>query len=112
MEEHADVSGAMDRGIAMGVHRSPQKPKVSWVERALENLIVAATNEGVTRVSLPRLGGGKIGLDWSRVKRILVEHGATTPIELVVFERFVRHPTEQVQPTAETLPVDEGGPRE
>jgi hypothetical protein len=70
---------------ALAIERNDGKPKVSWIERSLRIVIDRSSNEGVARILLPRLGG-----DWMRVKKLLDEIGATTTIDLVVFEQFVR----------------------
>lgn len=71
--------------FALGIQRGDAKPKVPWIERSLRNVIARAEKEDVRRILVPRLGG-----DWTRVKKLLVEVGATTTIDLVVFEQFVR----------------------
>lgn len=71
--------------FALGIQRGDDKPKVPWIERSLRTVLERATKEGVPRILVPRLGG-----DWTRVKKLLGEIGATTPIDLVVFEQFVR----------------------
>ena len=71
--------------FALGIQRGDAKPKVPWIERSLRNVIARAEKEGVRRILVPRLGG-----DWTRVKKMLVEVGATTTVDLVVFEQFVR----------------------
>jgi hypothetical protein len=81
--------------FALGIQRANGKPKVSWIERSLRTVLVRAEKENVRRILLPRLGG-----DWTRVKKLLGEIGATTTIDLVVFEQFVRksstsHPDDQ-----------------
>lgn len=73
--------------FALGIQRGDAKPKVSWIERSLRHVIERATTEGVRRILVPRLAG-----DWTRVKKVLGEVGATTTIDLVVFEQFVRKP--------------------
>jgi hypothetical protein len=71
--------------FALGIQRGDAKPKVPWIERSLRNVIARAEKEEVRRILVPRLGA-----DWTRVKKLLVEIGATTTIDLVVFEQFVR----------------------
>jgi hypothetical protein len=71
--------------FALGIQRGDDKPKVAWIERSLRTALARAAEEGVPRILIPRLGG-----DWTRVKKLLGEIGATTPIDLVVFEQFVR----------------------
>jgi O-acetyl-ADP-ribose deacetylase (regulator of RNase III) len=66
------------------------KSKLAALARALRKMAKLAEQAGITRVGLPRLGTGLGGLDWQRVKSVLEEVGAETPVELVVFEQFVR----------------------
>lgn len=73
--------------FALGIQRGDGKPKVSWIERSLRHVIERATQEEIRRILVPRLGG-----DWTRVKKLLGEIGATTTIDIVVFEQFVRKP--------------------
>jgi O-acetyl-ADP-ribose deacetylase (regulator of RNase III) len=49
-----------------------------------------AQKAGLDRVGLPRIGAGKGGLDWPRVKKILSEVGEETTVTFVVFEQFIR----------------------
>lgn len=74
--------------FALGIQRGDGKPKVPWIERSLRHVIERASKEGMHRILVPRLGG-----DWTRVKKLLGEIGATTTIDLVVFEQFVRKPS-------------------
>ena len=92
---------------ALGIQRGGGKPKVSWLERALQAMTAAAAREGITRISVPRLAAGKNGLDGSRVKRVLTEVGDMTPVELVVFEQFIRAKPAEAPPveTAEEAPA-------
>ena len=83
--EHGDLSV-----YALGIQKGGAKPRVSSVARALRAAIDRAVEAGIPRVLLPRVGGGKTGLDWSRVKRVVVEVVGETPIDVVVFEQFVR----------------------
>ncbi len=69
------------------------RPKLAAFSRALERTIELASVAGVTKLGLPRIGAGVGGLDWARVRKVLSEVGETTPIELVVFEQFVRTPS-------------------
>lgn len=71
--------------FALGIQRGDANPKVPWIERSLRTVIARAEKEGVRRILVPRLGG-----DWTRIKKLLSEIGATTTIDLVVFEQFVR----------------------
>lgn len=78
------------RVYALGIQHGGKKPKVSTVDRALRAALERAANDGVTRLSLPRIGGGKTGLDWTRVKRVFQALGEASTVSLVVFEQFVR----------------------
>ncbi|MDF1562959.1 MAG: macro domain-containing protein [Deltaproteobacteria bacterium] len=75
---------------ALGVQRGSTKPRVSIFERALRALVTRASEDGVQRVLLPRIGAGKGGMDWIRVKRVITDVGQKTSLELVVFEQFIR----------------------
>jgi O-acetyl-ADP-ribose deacetylase (regulator of RNase III) len=76
---------------ALGIQQGSKKPKVSTLVRALDAMVSRAAGDGVTRVALPLVGAGKDGIDRVRVKRVLTEAGEKTPIDLVVFEQFIRH---------------------
>lgn len=80
------------RVYALGVQKGTAKPKISSVERALRVAVERASEAGIMRLFVPRIGGGKTGLDWTRVKRVLTEVAADKPIDVVVFEQFVRKP--------------------
>ena len=67
-----------------------KKAKIPALSRALAKMIASATAAGVTSIAMPRVGAGLGGLDWPRVKNILTELGASTPVSLLVFEKFVR----------------------
>ena len=68
------------------------KAKLAALARALRRAVALAANAGVERIGLPRVGAGLGGIDWTRVKSVLEEVGAETPVTLVVFEQFVRAP--------------------
>ncbi len=80
------------RVYALGVMKGAAKPKVSSIERALRAALERAATDAIPRVLVPRVGGGKTGLDWTRVKRVLTDAAAERAIEVVVFEQFVRKP--------------------
>jgi O-acetyl-ADP-ribose deacetylase (regulator of RNase III) len=67
-----------------------KKATVPALARALRKTVELATQAGVARIGVPRLGAGLGGLDWPRVKSVLNDVGAGTMVELVVFEQFVR----------------------
>ncbi len=75
---------------ALGLSSGDKKPKVSVLIRALDALVERATADGVHRIAMPKVGGGKNGIDPLRVKAVLTEAGSRTTISLIVFEQFVR----------------------
>lgn len=75
---------------ALALQKDGNKAKVSWFERAMQAMVEHASKDAVTRVALPRIGGAKVGLDPSRVKRVLTDVGGATTVHLVVYEQFVR----------------------
>ena len=76
---------------ALGIQKGSAKPKFSSFERALKTAIEHAAAEGIHSLLLPRLTGGKSGLDWTRAKKLLTELGTGSATQLVVFEKFVRN---------------------
>jgi O-acetyl-ADP-ribose deacetylase (regulator of RNase III) len=66
------------------------RAKLPALKKAMTRVIELATHAGIARVGLPRIGTGLGGLEWPRVKNVLGSLGLETPIELVVFEKFVR----------------------
>ncbi len=75
---------------ALGLQKGLGKPKVSTLTRALDGMIAQALESGVKRIALPRIGAGRGGIDRVRVKRVLEEAGKNVPVELVVYEQFIR----------------------
>lgn len=95
--------------FALALLRKGKPAKVSNVTQALEDLVAKAQAAGVRRIALPRIGGGKTELDWTRVKRVLGEVGDKTTIELVVYMQFIRGLAAPVAADAEDgEPGDEG----
>ena len=67
-----------------------QKAKLPALSMALRRVVELAHEARIERVGLPRIGAGALGLDWARVRNIVKEVGVTTPVELLVFEQFIR----------------------
>jgi len=59
------------------------------VEKALRGAICQAKSMGIEKIGLPRIGAGLGKLPWDDVKKILVQVGSETSIELVVIETYV-----------------------
>ncbi len=73
------------------LRRAPDKPaKLAALERALRALLERAAADGRLEIATGRLGAGAPGLDWTRVKKVLTELTASSPVGLLVFEQFVR----------------------
>jgi O-acetyl-ADP-ribose deacetylase (regulator of RNase III) len=71
--------------------QSTQKAKVTALTKSLKTTAELAQKAGIERVALPRIGAGQGGLDWPRVKKILLEVGRETSVTFVVFEQFIRN---------------------
>lgn len=67
-----------------------QRARLAALTRAVRRMVELAAHAGVMRIGLPRIGTGLGGLEWPRVKNVLTQIGIETPVELVVFEQFVR----------------------
>ncbi|MEP7122389.1 MAG: macro domain-containing protein [Byssovorax sp.] len=70
-----------------------KKANLPALEQAINAMIDLATKAKIEKIALPRLGAGTAALDPLRVKRVLTEIGAGTPVSLMVFEQFVRAKT-------------------
>ena len=64
------------------------KAKLEDVEAALQRMVELASEQGVKRIGLPRIGAGLGGLPWATVRALLEKFGSETDVELVVFESF------------------------
>ncbi|HQY60510.1 MAG TPA: macro domain-containing protein [Polyangiaceae bacterium] len=81
------------------------KAKLAALSRAMTRVVELATNAGVLRIGLPRVGTGLGGLEWLRVKSVLTKVSEHSRVELVVFEKFVRaKPASADAPPATELP--------
>jgi O-acetyl-ADP-ribose deacetylase (regulator of RNase III) len=67
-----------------------KKAQLPALVKSLTKMLDLVSHAGIERVGLPRIGAGLGGLDWTRVKKVLVEIGVGTPVEMIVFEQFVR----------------------
>jgi O-acetyl-ADP-ribose deacetylase (regulator of RNase III) len=80
------------------------RSKLPALSRAVKKMLDLAAAAGVKKIGLPRIGTGLGGFDWKRVRSILEEHGAGSPVELVVFEQFIR--AGRGRPEQEDEPAD------
>jgi O-acetyl-ADP-ribose deacetylase (regulator of RNase III) len=87
---------------ALGLQKAGTPTKFAAFERAMNTVLEHAKANNVQGILLPRVGTGKQGLDWTRAKKFLSEIATGNPIQLVVFEKFVRTPsTKASAPTPE-----------
>jgi len=61
---------------------------IQAIETALTRMLAAAPGQ-IDRIGLPRIGAGLGGLPWEEVRALLERVGASTAIELIVFETYV-----------------------
>jgi O-acetyl-ADP-ribose deacetylase (regulator of RNase III) len=59
------------------------------IEQSLTRMRRQADAEGVTRIALPRVGAGKGGLSWKKVKGVIERVFADWPGTLIVYEEYV-----------------------
>lgn len=65
------------------------KAELSAIRKSLTHAIQIAEERALERIHLPRIGAGLGGIPWEDVKALLVELGASTQVELRVFEEYV-----------------------
>jgi O-acetyl-ADP-ribose deacetylase (regulator of RNase III) len=66
-----------------------KKAQLPALAKAVGRMVSLAEKGGITRIALPRIGAGLGGLDWPKVRAVLVDAGEASRVELVVFERYV-----------------------
>jgi O-acetyl-ADP-ribose deacetylase (regulator of RNase III) len=76
--------------FALGIQQGTKKPTLSALTHAVTRMLELASEAKITRIGLPRVGGGPGGLDWTRVRKMLGEISVNHPVRLEVFEQFVR----------------------
>ena len=73
------------------VASASSKPKLAPLARALERALDLTIEAGHDRISVPRLGAG---LDRVRAKRLLDDASKDRNVTLMVYEQFVRNPSQ------------------
>lgn len=64
-----------------------RNPSEYWyVERGLDNLIDIIQNYGIKSIAIPPLGAGNGGLDWNRVKDLIILKLSYLDCDILVFE--------------------------
>lgn len=85
-----EADGGHDLIFALVIQRGSARSKLSWLDRSVRAMVAEATKRGLERINVARLWGGPSGLEGLRAKRILEEATLTAPVELRVFEQFIR----------------------
>ncbi len=67
-----------------------KKAQIPALAKSLTKMLELAALAGIERVGLPRIGAGLGGLDWARVKKVMVETATESKVTMMVFEQFVR----------------------
>jgi O-acetyl-ADP-ribose deacetylase (regulator of RNase III) len=84
-------SDGVDTVFSLVVQSAPDNGgKNAALDRAVQQMIEAAVAAGIDQIAVSRLGAGPAKLDWTRVKRVLVERAEGAPVTLHAFEQFVR----------------------
>lgn len=80
-----------DTVFSLVVQSAPDKPgKTVALDRAVQGMIDAAIAANIDQIAVSRLGAGAADLDWTRIKRVLVDRAEKAPVTLHAFEQFVR----------------------
>lgn len=78
------------------------RTRIGWIESGLEDLRRVIQRRGIRSIAVPPLGCGQGGLEWARVRPIIVRAlGEMTDVEVVVYE-----PTRQYQNVAKRKGVE------
>ena len=62
--------------------------RLDAINESLTEAVADAVFNGIKNIGVPRLGAGIGGLKWEDVKRVITTIGASTRVELIVFETF------------------------
>ncbi len=74
----------------LGTQKTWKTPAdLTAVEAAVKEMVRLAEECGIARIGMPRIGAGLGRLDWNAVKETLTRIGASTRVELIVFEEYV-----------------------
>lgn len=80
-----------DTVFSLVVQSAPDKPgKTVALDRAVQGMLDAAVAANIDQIAVSRLGAGPANLDWTRIKRVLVDRAEKAPVTLHAFEQFVR----------------------
>ena len=89
---HSLVVREMWQGRSIWIINFPTKEhwrnpsEYHYIEQGLDNLIDIIHNYAIKSIAIPPLGAGNGGLDWSRVKDMIVSKLSSLDCDIVVFE--------------------------
>lgn len=63
-----------------------EKSEYSHIESGLSDLMIGLLERKINSVAIPPLGCGNGGLDWNKVKQMIIEKMLSLPLEVVVYE--------------------------
>ncbi len=63
-----------------------EKSEYSYIERGLVELKIGLLERKIKSVAIPPLGCGNGGLDWNKVKQMILEKMSALPLDVIVYE--------------------------
>jgi O-acetyl-ADP-ribose deacetylase (regulator of RNase III) len=67
-----------------------KKADIDAIEKALKKMLIIASNGGIRKIALPKIGAGLGGLDWVDVKSLIIKVDKDFPdVELFVVENYI-----------------------
>ncbi|NSL90787.1 macro domain-containing protein [Chitinophaga sp. Mgbs1] len=69
------------------------KAEMVAIETGLTTMLNIAAEHNIHKIGLPRIGAGLGRLSWEEVKETIIRLAENSPIELIVFEEFVKAPS-------------------
>ena len=67
-----------------------EKSEYSFIESGLTTLVEGLKSRKITSVAIPPLGCGNGGLDWNKVKKIIVDKMSTLEMDITIYEPSTR----------------------
>lgn len=58
--------------------------KMIWIEQGLDNFAETYSKHNISSVAFPKLGANKGGLDWEKVKKIMIKHLSPLDIDIYI----------------------------
>ncbi len=70
-----------------------QPAQLTAIRDSMTRMIAHAEQHTIPIIGMPKVGAGLGGLQWDCVRSLIIELGSTTPVELRVFENFIKNDT-------------------